>query len=103
MSLAAGRARISLNPRRGVTPLPRSADDWRQQARCRGLDTEIFYRPDGVTRSVRAARERTAKAICAICPVRQQCLDWALATQEPAGIWGGLTPEERGIARRIAG
>jgi len=103
MSAAAGRARISLSPRRGVTALPRSAEDWRENARCRGLDTEMFYRPDGASRSVRLAREHAAKAICAVCPVRQECLNWALATHEPAGIWGGLTPEERGVARRIAG
>jgi WhiB family redox-sensing transcriptional regulator len=103
MTLAAGRPRISLAPRRGFAPPPKDAENWRLDARCRGLDTEIFYRPDGVTRSTRVARERAAKEICAACPVQEQCLDWAIRTGEPAGIWGGMTPEERGVARRIAG
>jgi WhiB family redox-sensing transcriptional regulator len=43
----------------------------------------------------RELREGRAKAICAGCPVQPQCLDHALAIQEPHGIWGGLTENER--------
>lgn len=43
-------------------------------------------------------RDVIPKAICRACPVRAECLDWALATREPFGIWGGLNEEER---RRI--
>lgn len=42
-----------------------------------------------------------AKKICASCPIREMCLDWALLTQS-AGVWGGLTPSER-IKVRKAG
>ena len=43
-----------------------------------------------------ASREiRNAKALCGICPVRMQCLQYAVANPELQGIWGGLTPKER--------
>jgi WhiB family redox-sensing transcriptional regulator len=48
-----------------------------------------------------AVREvAAAKAICARCPVAADCLAWALGAGEPAGIWGGTTPEERRLSRR---
>lgn len=47
------------------------------------------------TREEKAVREQQAKAICQGCPVRQVCLDHAVATREPFGIWGGLTEQER--------
>ncbi len=64
---------------------------WRQRAACRGLDPEIFYP---------AAEEdsEVAKAICAECPVREACLEYALTSREHEGIWGGTTARER---RRI--
>jgi len=43
---------------------------------------------------------RTAKALCASCPLQQLCLDTALAQDEHWGIWGGLTADERSILRR---
>lgn len=43
---------------------------------------------------------RTAKALCASCPLQKLCLDTALANDEHWGIWGGLTGEERAILRR---
>ncbi|WP_301126800.1 WhiB family transcriptional regulator [Streptomyces cacaoi] len=36
-----------------------------------------------------------ARDLCAACPVRAACADWAISTRQPHGIWGGLTPEER--------
>ena len=41
-----------------------------------------------------------AKAICAECVVRSECLDYSLEIKEPHGIWGGLNPSERGHVRR---
>lgn len=38
---------------------------------------------------------RRAKSICAVCPVRRECLDFALKTQQAWGVWGGLTSAER--------
>lgn len=59
---------------------------------------EIFY-PEG-PEHVRRYDERTAKAICNACPVRELCLDYALAAKEEYGIFGGLTPSERRLLRR---
>ena len=64
---------------------------WRQHAACRGLDPDIFY-------PVSEDDAAEAKAICAQCPVRQACLEYAHANRERDGIWGGATEKER---RRI--
>jgi WhiB family redox-sensing transcriptional regulator len=70
-----------------------SATTWRKRAACRGLDAEVFY-PD--TEDDVDASE--AKAVCEDCPVRQPCLEYALAHREREGVWGGATERER---RRI--
>ena len=70
--------------------------DWQQLAACRTLDTELFFPPvQPEPRAQREERESQAKAICAACPVREPCLDWALRTEEPHGVWGGRTEHER--------
>ena len=46
------------------------------------------------------AQVADVKAVCAVCPVRAQCLDWAITTGEQHGIAGGMTPDERGVERR---
>lgn len=63
-------------------------DDWRADAACRGLDPSIFF-----PRADDDAAD--AKSVCATCPVAEACLEWALATRQPDGVWGGLTPIER--------
>lgn len=69
---------------------------WQLQARCRGADANLFFAPNHLERKdEREEREGRAKAICAECPVRRQCLEFALATREPHGIWGGLNEVER--------
>jgi WhiB family redox-sensing transcriptional regulator len=70
-----------------------SATTWRKQAACRGLDVEAFY-----PMSEDEADAAEAKAICTECPVRQACLEHALAHREREGVWGGTTERER---RRI--
>lgn len=95
---AEGRARISYPPQ---APKTRTDNEWWHKARCKGMDTNKFYQPDQDDgSSTRLRRERAAKAICAVCPVSKECLDWAIENGERAGIWGGLTPVERGVARR---
>ena len=69
---------------------------WRHQAACTGEAAEAFFPPGPVeAREDRLAREAVAKAICARCPVRRLCLEYALAVREPYGIWGGLNEYER--------
>jgi len=43
-----------------------------------------------------------ARAICARCPVRAECLDHALRTNEQYGIWGGTNVQERRALKRAA-
>jgi len=66
--------------------------DWRDDAACRNADPELFF-PDGDSRS-RRAQVKMAKLICRGCPVSATCLSWALDSGQ-AGIWGGLTEDER--------
>lgn len=68
-------------------------DDWRLDAACRDLDTAIFF-PE--TEEAVAA----AKAVCATCPVREACLEFALITRQDDGVWGGLDENERRRVRR---
>ena len=73
--------------------------DWQTNAACRGADANLFFAPTHQeTKEERTAREAQAKSVCARCPVREQCLSFALTTREPHGIWGGLNETER---RRI--
>lgn len=69
--------------------------EWQQSGACRGLPAEMFFHPDGERGPSRRKRENSAKAICASCPVIQQCRTHALAVQEPYGIWGGLSEDDR--------
>jgi WhiB family transcriptional regulator, redox-sensing transcriptional regulator len=74
----------------------RGSANWQQQAACRGADTRIFYHPDNERGPSRRRRDMQAKQICRGCAVITECLSRALATREPYGVWGGLSPEERG-------
>ena len=66
---------------------------WRLDAACRHLDTATFF-PESVD-GVAAAME-----ICAGCPVRGACLEFALVTRQDDGVWGGLDENERRRERR---
>ena len=72
--------------------------DWRHRARCRDVDPELFF-PVGTTGPA-AIQVVAAKAICMQCEVRMECLEWAMTTGQDAGVWGGLSEEERRALRR---
>lgn len=74
--------------------------DWRHEAACRDADPEIFF-PIG-TSGPALAQIEAARAICAMCAVKEPCLEWAIDTAQDAGIWGGSTEEERRTVRRAA-
>jgi WhiB family transcriptional regulator, redox-sensing transcriptional regulator len=77
---------------------------WQYQAACRGEDSELFFAPNYFEKKEeKEAREAKAKAICARCPVRSECLDYALRNREPHGIWGGLNELERKAILRDRG
>jgi len=73
---------------------------WFSRAACQGADRGLFFEPDHEKPKPRASRIRAAKAVCAECPVRRECLVFAMSTREPYGIWGGLTARERIVLRR---
>lgn len=66
-------------------------DDWRQYAKCIGVDNSIFF-PE------RGQPTWPAKLVCAECPVREPCLEAGM--REHQGIWGGLSERERRKLRR---
>ncbi|MEX0834882.1 MAG: WhiB family transcriptional regulator [Nitriliruptor sp.] len=70
--------------------------DWADQARCRGVDPELFF-----ARGLHEARP--ALKVCARCPVKDQCLTYAISHDIDHGVWGGLTERQRrAFARRSA-
>lgn len=75
----------------------RNADawDWQLHGACRGVDSSVFFPPDGERGQARARRERNAKEWCRTCPVLAQCRTHALEVGEPYGIWGGMSESER--------
>jgi WhiB family transcriptional regulator, redox-sensing transcriptional regulator len=73
---------------------------WQDKAACAGPEAQLFFAPDGERPQEREIREARAAAICAPCPVRAQCLDYALRNSIKHGIWGGLTREGRARERR---
>jgi WhiB family redox-sensing transcriptional regulator len=69
------------------------ASAWRYHARCADQDPDLFF---PVGSSGPALRQTLrAKAVCAQCPVRSECLEWALDTAQPHVVWGGLDEHER--------
>lgn len=71
-------------------------DSWQSRARCRDSHAHLFFPRSAVERKEeRENRERRAQAICRVCTVTQECLDFALDIQEPYGIWGGRTEAQR--------
>lgn len=75
-----------------------ASDEWRQHAACRDTNPDLFF-PVGTTGPA-IEQIAAAKAICAECPAREECLEYALATNQDSGIWGGTSEEERRVLRR---
>lgn len=70
---------------------------WHERAVCRSgdVDPALFF-PD------RGEDQRQVKAICAACPVREECLEYALVNVERHGIWGGMSEKQRvGLRRKL--
>ena len=81
-----------------VLPSTWSHDNWREGAACRLLGNQIFF-PVGYEPAA-LAQTRQAKSICSSCPVRFECLEFALRTAQEDGVWGGHTEDERRAIRR---
>lgn len=73
-----------------------SIGSWSEQAACKGY-SHLFYPNDSERPQARDKREQKAKTLCAVCPVLEQCRDYARNHSE-FGIWGGENEEERYLA-----
>lgn len=62
--------------------------EWQDRSLCSQVDPELFYVEN-------EADEAEAKKVCAGCPVRAECLDYALSVGDLHGVWGGMTDLER--------
>jgi WhiB family redox-sensing transcriptional regulator len=69
--------------------------EWQLDGACRTADSRLFFHPEGERGPARRERDAAAKAVCAACPVMQQCRTHALTVREPYGVWGGLTEDDR--------
>ncbi len=74
------------------------AIDWRARGACRSADPDLFFPISSIGASSR--QENRAKAVCAGCPVRTDCLQYALDSGQAHGVWGGLGESERARLRR---
>jgi WhiB family redox-sensing transcriptional regulator len=70
--------------------------DWRAFAACSGKDPDLFFAPGAI-------EHKMAKRICRGCPVRMECLAYAMEEPVDHGVWGGMTERERRRYRRQAG
>ena len=72
--------------------------DWRTNAACRDTDPALFF-PIGTTGPA-VEQIASAKEVCVGCLARGECLDFAIATNQDSGVWGGTSEEERRAIRR---
>jgi WhiB family redox-sensing transcriptional regulator len=72
--------------------------DWRHLAACRDVDPELFF-PIGNTGPALLQIDE-AKQVCRTCAVMDECLHWALESGQDAGVWGGLSEDERRALKR---
>ena len=78
--------------------LSAAPDDWRGVSACRDTDPDLFF-PVGTTGPAIEQIEN-AKAVCRQCDAQRDCLEFALATNQDSGIWGGTSEEERRKLRK---
>lgn len=94
-----GRPAGAHNTNRPWTGLP---SEWIENRACTTGDTPVFFGENDPSRLRVKFAEMEAKAICRECPVKDPCLDHALAADEH-GIWGGTTRDERHSMKKALG
>lgn len=85
---AAGVAHVGL-----TAFIPDGQEAWQEEALCAQVDPALFFPEKG-------GSTRQAKKVCGECPVREQCLAWAIEAGEEHGVWGGLSERERAAYAR---
>ena len=71
-----------------------TAPEWQRDAECAHYSGIVDFFPS------RGESAQDAKAVCAACPVRDDCLEFALRMRITHGVWGGMTERERRQVRR---
>lgn len=71
---------------------------WEARGACRGSDPDLFF--PVAARGPALRQLAKAKQVCERCPVRVQCLEYALQSGQSFGVWGGASEEERRLMRR---
>ena len=69
---------------------------WQERAACRGMDPSVFITHKGESTA-------PAKAVCARCPVTEECWEWSVQISAKHGIWGGMSEKERRARRKREG
>ncbi len=72
--------------------------EWRQLAACRDSDPTLFF-PIGTTGPA-VDQIEAAKEICSSCMAQEDCLQYALESNQEAGVWGGYAEDERRRLRK---
>jgi WhiB family redox-sensing transcriptional regulator len=90
---------VALSPSHLLSLTVASAE-WRRNAACRDTDPDLFF-PVGTTGPAIEQIEN-AKAVCRMCDAQNLCLEYALDTNQDAGIWGGTSEDERRQIRKQA-
>jgi WhiB family redox-sensing transcriptional regulator len=88
-----GRFRQRPGRRKGVDIM-----DWRHEAACREVDPELFF-PIGNSGPALLQIDE-AKQVCRRCSVMEECLRWAIESGQDAGVWGGMSEDERRTLKR---
>lgn len=76
------------------TPHEYNKGEWRSRAKCSGLPPDIFFPERGQNTSI------TVKKMCIDCPVRTECLEFAVLSNQQYGIWAGTSVKARRKLRR---
>jgi len=79
-------------------PVTVENEAWRVDAACRDTDPDLFF-PVGTTGPA-IEQIASAKAVCGECDAQSECLEFALATNQDSGVWGGTSEEERRKLRK---
>lgn len=85
-----------LSSQETILELRLGSEDWKLEGVCRTVDPDLWF-PEGPTNAT------AAKLVCAMCPVIDECLTYALKNNERFGVWGGKTGNERRKIRRDLG
>jgi WhiB family redox-sensing transcriptional regulator len=79
-----------------LPPNPSPPDFWQERAACFGVDPDVFF-------PISEEEAGPALMFCTACPIKEECLAWALKNGERYGVWGGLTEQQRRrLQRQVA-